>query len=56
MFVKNLAAFTQALGVENAGMVMSLSHVAWPDDETRNDFIKDLTKVDFKELNQYGGS
>lgn len=53
-FVRNLAAFTQALGVENAPAIFTFSAIGWPDDETRNDFIKDLTGVDFKELDQYG--
>lgn len=46
MFVKNLAAFTDALGVENAPMVMHLSMIPWRDDATRNRFIKDLTGVE----------
>lgn len=53
-FVRNLAAFTQALGVENAPAIFTFSQIGWPDDETRNAFIKDLTRVDFKELDQYG--
>ena len=43
MFVKNLAAFTDAFGVANAPIVVTLSMVPWPDDTTRNAFIKDLT-------------
>jgi hypothetical protein len=43
MFVKNLAAFTEALGVSNAPTVVTLSLMPWPDDTTRNQFIKDLT-------------
>jgi len=54
-FERNLAAFTDALGVENAPTVISMSLVPWPDDETRNQFIKDLTNVDLRELNSYGG-
>ena len=53
-FIRNLAAFTQALGVENAPAIFTFAQVGWPDDETRNAFIKDLTGVDFKELDQYG--
>lgn len=53
-FVRNLAAFTQALGVENAPAIFTFAQIGWPNDEIRNDFIKDLTGVDFKELNQYG--
>lgn len=46
MFVKNLAAFTDAMGVENAPAIVHLSLVPWPDDTTRDQFIKDLTGVD----------
>jgi len=45
MFVKNLAAFTDALGVENAPFVVHLSMIPWRDDATRDNFIKDLTGV-----------
>ena len=45
-FVKNLAAFTDALGVMNAPTVMELSLVPWPDDITRDQFIKELTGID----------
>lgn len=43
MFVKNLAAFTEALGVENAPTIVHMSLIPWPDDTTRDQFIKDLT-------------
>lgn len=46
MFPKNLAAFTESLGVENAPMVVHLSLIPWPDDTTRDQFIKDLTGND----------
>ena len=46
MFIKNLAAFTDSLGVENAPMVVHLSKLPWPDDTTRNQFIKALTGFD----------
>lgn len=46
MFVKNLANFTDALGVENAPIIISLSKIPWPDDTTRDSFIKDLTGID----------
>lgn len=46
MFVRNLANFTEALGVENAPTIMSLSLIPWPDDATRDQFIKDLTGYD----------
>jgi hypothetical protein len=46
MLVKNLAAFTESLGMVNAPMIVHLSLVPWPDDATRNDFIKNLTNHD----------
>ena len=45
-FVKNLAAFTDALGVENAPIIVEMSLVPWPDDATRDEFIKNLTGFD----------
>lgn len=53
-FERNLAAFTEALGVENAPSIVYLSLVPWPNDEARNDFIKGLTRIDMKEINAYG--
>lgn len=46
MFVSNLDAFTNALGIENAPTIMELSLVPWPDEATRDDFIKSLTGYD----------
>jgi hypothetical protein len=46
MFVKNLAAFTEALGVENAPTILYMSFIPWPDDTTRDSFIKHLTGID----------
>jgi hypothetical protein len=46
MFVKNIATFTEALGVENAPTIVHLSLIPWPDDTTRNMFIKELTGFD----------
>ena len=45
-FVDDLAAFTDALGVENAPSVVYLSLVPWPDTNVRNDFIRELTGRD----------
>lgn len=53
-FSRNLAAFTDALGVENAPSIVYLSLVAWPSDDERDDFIRDLTGISIKELNAYG--
>ena len=45
--VRNIAAFTDALGVENAALIWYLSsRVQWPDDDNRNDFIRVLTGND----------
>lgn len=46
MFIDNIAAFTEALGVENAPSVVYLSMVGWPDSGTRDEFIKLLTNID----------
>lgn len=46
MFVKNLDAFTNALGIENAPTIMEMSLLPWPDDATRDEFIKALTGYD----------
>lgn len=54
MLIRNLAAFTDALGVENAPTIMYLSMVPWPSDDMRNEFIRELTNIDMKELRTYG--
>lgn len=46
MFVENVARFTEAMGVEHAPIIIHLSLVGWPDADTRDAFIKDLTGVD----------
>jgi hypothetical protein len=53
-FVRNLGAFTTALGVENAPLIFSLASAPWKDDEQRDEFIRDFTGVDMTELNNYG--
>ena len=53
-FIRHLAAFTQALGVENAPAVFSLASIGWKDDEQRDEFIKDFTGIDMREINNYG--
>lgn len=53
-FIRHLAAFTQALGVENAPVIFSLAQAPWRDDDQRDDFIKDLTGMDMTEINNYG--
>lgn len=45
--IRNLAAFTEAMGVQNAALVWHLStRVQWKDDDDRDDFIRVLTKGD----------
>lgn len=42
-FIRNLAAFTEALGVTHAPSIVYLSQVNWPDEPTRDRFINLLT-------------
>ena len=51
MFVKNIAAFTEALGVSNAPSIVHFSIIAWPDDATRDSFIQALTNIDMSRNN-----
>lgn len=44
MFTQNLAAFTDALGIENAPSIVYLSLVPWPTDDDRDEFISILTR------------
>lgn len=53
-WVRNLDAFTQALGVENAGAIFTLARVPFADDEQRDEFIKDLTGKNLREFKNYG--
>lgn len=53
MFVRNLADFTDALGVENAPTILHFSLIPWPSDDERVDFIKALTNISMRELNDY---
>ena len=46
MFRDNLDAFTRALGVENAPLIVALSEVPWAGPDERNQFILDLTGKD----------
>lgn len=52
-FLRNLAAFSDALGVENAPTVMFMAQVQWPSDDSRNEFIKELTGMDMREMRTY---
>lgn len=49
--IDNLGAFTEALGVENAPTVVYLSMVPWPDPQTRDSFIRDLSGYDPRTMN-----
>jgi hypothetical protein len=53
-FERHIAAFTEALGVENAPTVIYMSLIPWPSDDARNEFIKSLTNIDMREMNTYG--
>lgn len=53
-FVRNLDAFTRALGVANAPMILSFATIPWADDDTRDDFIKDLTNSSMSDKDIYG--
>ena len=55
MFIRNLAAFTDAFGVQHAPSIFAFSQVAWPSDEDRNQFILDLTGVSIKTKGTYVG-
>lgn len=47
MTIRNIAAFTEAMGVQNAALIWHLStRVQWQDDDDRDDFIRTLTKSD----------
>lgn len=54
MFVRNLDAFTRALGVENAPAVVHLSLLPWESDEQRDSFIEDITAINLKQVNSFG--
>jgi hypothetical protein len=53
-WIRHLDAFTQALGVENAPAIFTFAQVGWKDDQTRDEFIKDLAGVDMTELKNFG--
>mgnify|MGYP005725614275 CR=1 FL=1 len=51
--VRNLAAFTEAMGVENAALIWYLSNrVDWPTEDNRDDFIRVLTGSDPRRIAQ----
>lgn len=54
-FIRDLAAFTEALGVQNAPTIFELAKVPWPSDEERDRFINQLTGVNMKVERSYGG-
>jgi hypothetical protein len=42
-FIEDVTAFTEALGPENAAIVLPLALVHWPSEAERNEFIGALT-------------
>ena len=54
MFVRNLDAFTRALGVENAPAIIAFANHPWESDQQRDAFIQDITGIDFKAVNTFG--
>jgi hypothetical protein len=54
-FIRDLAAFTEALGVQNAPMIFELAKTPWPSDQERDKFIQQLTGVNLKIERSYGG-
>ena len=46
MFIENLSRFSEALGIQNTAAVVHLSLIPWPDPDTRDQFIKDLSGFD----------
>ena len=52
-WVRNLDAFTQTLGVENAPTIFTLAKVPFPKDDDRDQFIMDLTGVNMHEFKNY---
>jgi hypothetical protein len=54
MFIRNLDAFTKALGVEEAPSIFAFAALPWKDDQERDQFIKDITGRDIATENTYG--
>ncbi len=46
MFIENLGRFSDALGIMNTAAIVHLSLIPWPDPDTRDQFIKDLSGYD----------
>jgi hypothetical protein len=53
-FIRDLAAFTEALGVQNAPMIVEFAKMPWQSDEERDRFILQLTGVSMKVERSYG--
>jgi hypothetical protein len=53
-FIRDLAAFTEALGVQNAPIIMEFAKMPWQSDEERDQFIVQLTGVYMKAERAYG--
>ena len=54
VFIRNLDAFTQALGIENAPAIVHFSLLPWESDQQRDDFIKDITGINLAQVSAYG--
>ena len=54
-FIRDLAAFTEALGVQNAPTIFEMAKVPWKSEQERDRFIEQLTGVDLKVERSYGG-
>lgn len=53
-FVDDLDAFTRAFGIENAPMVIHFSTLPWASNQQRDQFIQDMTGINFAQVNAYG--
>jgi hypothetical protein len=45
-FIDNIDAFSTALPIDAAAIIMHMSLIPWPSNDVRDQFIKDLTNVD----------
>lgn len=43
-FMDDVAAFVDALGMDEPGLILSLAQIAWDDEEDRDQFINFLTQ------------
>jgi hypothetical protein len=43
-FIRDVAAFVDAIGMDEPGLVLSLSLIPWEDDEDRDQFISHIKR------------